>query len=61
MDRQHTLQDIQANSSETVDVGVVDLGQESDLRGSHGVVFGQEQLKTEDATLLQSISGNLDT
>jgi hypothetical protein len=48
----HTLQDIQANTSKTVDVGVVDFGQESDLGRSHGIVFGQEQFKTEDSTFV---------
>ena len=47
-----TLQDIQADTSETVDVGVVDLSQESNLRRSHRIVFGQEQLKTEDTTFV---------
>lgn len=36
---------------------MVDFRQESDLRRSHRVVFRQEQLKTEDATLVKSIYG----
>lgn len=45
-----TLEDIQADAAKTVDVGVVDLGQETDLRRGHRVVVGKEQLETEDAT-----------
>lgn len=45
-----TLQDIQADAAKTVDVGVVDLGQETDLGRGHRVVVGQEQLETKDAT-----------
>jgi hypothetical protein len=45
-----TLQNIQADAAETVDVGVVDLGQETDFGRGHRIVVGQEQLKTEDAT-----------
>jgi hypothetical protein len=37
-----TLQDIQADTAETIDVGVVYLGQEANLGRSHGVVVGQE-------------------
>jgi basic membrane lipoprotein Med (substrate-binding protein (PBP1-ABC) superfamily) len=47
-----TLQDVQTNSTETVDVGVVDLGKEADLGWSHGVVVGQEQLELEDSAWL---------
>ena len=45
-----TLQDVQADSTEAIDVGVVDLGKEADLGGSHGVVVGQEQFELEDPT-----------
>lgn len=45
-----TLQYIQADSAEAVDVGVVDLGEEADLGGSHGVIVGQEQFELEDST-----------
>jgi hypothetical protein len=45
-----TLQYVQADSTETVDVGVVDLGKEADLWGCHGVVVGQEQFELEDST-----------
>ena len=37
-----TLQDIEADAAQLVDVGVVDLGQEADLRGHHRVVVCQE-------------------
>lgn len=42
-----TLQDVQADSTEFVNVGVVDLGQESDLWRCHGVVVWQEELELE--------------
>lgn len=38
----HTLQHIQADASQSVDVGVVNFGEEADLGGSHGVVIGKE-------------------
>ena len=47
-----TLQDVQADSTETVDFGVVDRGKEADLGRSHGVVVGQEQLELEDSAWL---------
>lgn len=45
-----TLQDIQADTAKAIDVGVVDLGQEADLGGCHGIIVGKEELKTEDST-----------
>lgn len=45
-----TLQNIQADTAEAVDVGVVNLGQEADLWGSHGIIVGEKQLKSKDAT-----------
>jgi hypothetical protein len=44
-----TLQDVQANAAELVDVGVVDLGEETDFGRRHGVVVGKEQLELEGA------------
>jgi hypothetical protein len=51
-----TLQDIQANATQTVNVGVVDLGQEADFGRSHRIVVGQEELEAEDATWGRPIS-----
>lgn len=45
-----TLQDIQADPAKTIDVGVVDLGEEANLGGSHRIVIGQEEFKSENAT-----------
>jgi len=45
-----TLQYIQADSAEAIDVGVVNLGKKADLGRSHGVVVGQEQFELEDST-----------
>lgn len=53
-----TLQDIQADTAETIDVGVVDLGQETDLRRGHRVVVRQKQLETEDTTCLNIMSNH---
>lgn len=47
-----TLQYIQADSAEAVDVGVVDLGEEANLGRSHGVVVGQEQFELKDSTCI---------
>lgn len=47
-----TLQDVQADSAEAVDVGVVNLCEEADLGRSHGVVVGQEQFELEDSTCI---------
>ena len=43
--------------TESVDVGVVDLCAEEALGGFHGVLFGQEELKGEEATLVGRVSG----
>lgn len=45
-----TLQDIQADTTKAVDVGMVDLRQETDLWGSHGIVIGKKEFQPEDAT-----------
>jgi hypothetical protein len=44
-----TLEDIEANAAQPIDVWVVDFGEESDLGRGHGVVIRQEQLELEDA------------
>lgn len=44
-----TLQNIEANPSKLVNVGVVDFGKKANLRGGHRVVIGQEKLEFEDA------------
>lgn len=43
-----TLQDVQTNTAKLVDIGVVYLGQESNLGRRHGVVIGQEEFEFED-------------
>lgn len=45
----HTLQHVQADAAQLVDVRVVDLGQESDLRRRHRVLVRQEELELEHA------------
>ena len=51
------LEDVETDSAELVDVGVVDLGSEEDLGRNHWVLFGQEQLAVEDAALVGSLAG----
>jgi hypothetical protein len=48
-----TLQNIQADAAQLVDVGVVYLGQEPDLGRVHGVVVGEEELELEHAALVR--------
>jgi hypothetical protein len=43
----HTLQNIEADAAELVDVRVEDLGEEANFGRSHGIVLGQKQLKLE--------------
>ena len=45
---QRTLKNIQADTAELVNIGVVNLGQESDLRRCHRVIIWQEKLQLED-------------
>lgn len=45
-----TLQHIETDASELVDVRVVDLGEEPDLGRHHRVVICEEELELEDAT-----------
>lgn len=48
--------------TESVDVGVVDLGAEEDLGGDHGVIVGEEQLQVEHSAFVGRVSwtSNLD-
>lgn len=48
-----TLQHIQTDPAKTVDVRVVDLGQEADLGRHHRIVLGQEQLELELAPCIR--------
>ena len=50
MKRMLTLQHVEADASELVDVRVVDLGEEPDLGGHHWVVICEEELELEDST-----------
>jgi hypothetical protein len=56
------LQDIEADSSELVDIWVVDLGSEQNLWWNHWVLFWQEELAVEDTSFVWGLSwtGNLD-
>lgn len=50
-----TLEDVETDAAQAVDVGVVDLGQEADFWWGHGVVLWKEELKAEDASCLVSV------
>ena len=60
IDSAPTLQHVQTDSSQLIDVGVVDLGEESDLGWRHGIVIWQEEFKLENASFKESVaaSGN---
>ena len=45
-----TLKNVEADATQLVDIGVVDLGKEADLGRGHGVVIGEEEFELEDAT-----------
>jgi len=45
---QRTLENIETDAAELVNIGVVNLGQESDLRRCHRVIIWEEQLQLED-------------
>ena len=48
------LQDVEADASKLVDVGVVDLRAEENLGWSHGVLLGEEELAVEEAAFVGS-------
>ena len=56
------LQDIEADSSESVNVRVVDLGTEEDLGSNERILFRKEKLQGEKSTFVRRVSGasNLD-
>lgn len=47
-----TLEHVEADSAELVDIRVVDLGEEADLGRRHGVIVGEEELELEYTTCL---------
>jgi len=54
------FKDIKANSAEIINIGVVDLGVEDDLRGVHGVFISQQEFSVEDTTFIRSVGGSVD-
>ena len=42
-----TLENVQADTPQAIDVGVVNLGEEADLGWRHGIIVGQEELQPE--------------
>lgn len=59
-DRNLTFQDIETDTAEAINVGMVDLGEEADLRGAHRIVFGEEELQTEDTAFVWGLGGAVD-
>ena len=54
------LQDIEANSAELVNVGVVDLGSEEHLGWNHWVFIRQEEFAVKNATFVRGLGGTSD-
>lgn len=56
------LQDVQADSTELIDVGVVDLGSEENLWWHHWVLLWQEELAIEKSSFVWGLgwTSNLD-
>jgi hypothetical protein len=54
------LEYVKTDASKLINVGVEDLGKESDLWRCHGVVVGQEELKVKDTALVRRLSGTVD-
>ena len=54
------LEDVKADAAELVDVGVVDLGEESHFRRFEWVAGGQEKLETETAAFIRGGRGPKD-
>ena len=54
------LQDVQADSAELVDVGVVNLGSEEDLWWHHWVLLWQEELAVEETAFVWGLGWTSD-
>ena len=54
------LQDVQADSAELIDVGVVDLGSEEDLWWHHWVLLWQEELAVEETAFVWGLGWTSD-
>jgi len=54
------LKDVETDAAELVDVGVVDLSSEKNLRWHHGVIVWQKELTVEDSALIRCLSGTSD-
>ncbi len=51
------LQNVEANSAQPVNVGVVDFGQEANFRGDHGIILWQVKLQLKNATFVRRTCG----
>jgi hypothetical protein len=52
----HTLQDIQTDATQTINVRVVDLCQETDFGRGHRIIVWKEELESEDTTCSRIVS-----
>ncbi len=57
--RELTFQDVKAYTAELVDVGVINLGQKTELRGLSRIIVGVEKFKLEYSTLIGGIRWSL--
>lgn len=48
-----TLQDVQTDSTEAVDVGMVDLCEEANLGWCHGIVIRKEEFEFENSACVR--------
>lgn len=45
-----TFQNVETDTTQLVNVGVINLGHKAHFRRSHGVILGQEQLQLKDTS-----------
>jgi len=54
-----TLEHVKTDSTKLVDIGVVNLGEEANLRWSHRVVIWEKQLELENPAFVWRLAGSL--
>lgn len=59
-DAKITFENVQADPSKLIDVGMVNFGEKANFRWLHGIPFWQEQLKLEDTVLKRGLIGAID-
>lgn len=56
-----SFKNIKADPPELVNIGMVDLGQETDFGRCHRVIFREKKLETEDPSLIWALRGSVDS